>query len=114
MVSGFVTSPWDQLRMTSGDAKRMRMELNAARRRCSCSSSRLNPNFPAATLSGDCSSVSCILWCLLGSNRGAADGDERRSAPHARLDFFELHFQAEALQFLHENVERLGHARLGR
>ena len=36
MVSGLVTSPCDQLRMTSGDARRIRMELKAALRRCSC------------------------------------------------------------------------------
>src|SRR5580765_4201017 len=84
MVSGFVTSPCDQLRMTSGDARRIRMELNAARRRCSCSSSRERPSLPAAMLSGD------------GS------------------DFFELDFQTETLELLDEHVERFGRAGLRR
>ncbi len=61
MVSGFVTSPCDQLRMTSGDARRMRMELNTARRRCSRSSVRVNPSFPAVMPRGDWSSVSRLI-----------------------------------------------------
>ncbi len=38
----------------------------------------------------------------------------RPSAVSVRLSFLELHVEAEALQLLHEHVERLGHARLGR
>src|SRR5437867_8889508 len=61
MVSGFVTSPCDQLRMTSAEARRIRMELKAARRRCSRSSTRLNPSFPLVMPNGDWSSVSKLI-----------------------------------------------------
>src|SRR6185503_1337285 len=108
MVSGLFTSPCDQPRMTSGEARRIRIELKAARRRCSGSSRRPKPSLPAATLSGDCSSVSWIIRYLL-----SAPGARRLRAALRSSDFFELHFQAQTLKFLHEHVERLGHTRLG-
>src|SRR5215471_8095027 len=111
MVSGLVTSPCDQLRITSGDARRMRIELNAARRRCSRSSVRLKPNRAAVTPIAVCSSVSCIIRYLL----------PKRPVPWtcrvgsvASSDFLELHFQTQTLKFLHQHVEGLGHAGLGR
>src|SRR6267142_761782 len=104
MVSGLVTSPCDQARITSGDASRIRIELKTTLRRCSRSSGRPNPSAADVRDIGDCSSVSCIVSYLLAGGWLWA----------ARLDFLELHFQAKALELLHEHVERLRHARLGR
>src|SRR5438876_11691987 len=102
MVSGLVTSPWDQLRMTSGDARRMRMELNTARRRGSRSSVRLNPSFPAVMPRGDWSSVSRLI-----PQPPSICG--RRPS-----DFFKLHLETETLKLLDQDVEGLRHPGLRR
>src|SRR6516225_12036572 len=107
MVSGLVTSPCDQLRMTSGEARRIRIELKAARRRCSRSSMRLNPSFPVVMPSGDWSSVSKLIGSPLNrGSRGPPVCERRRSG------FLELHFETQALELLDQHVEGFGHARL--
>jgi hypothetical protein len=68
MVSGFVTSPCDQLRIVSGEASMMRIELNTSRRlRTSRSSGRVSEKRWRSVASGDLiPNSSCMLVCLLG------------------------------------------------
>src|SRR6266850_8099295 len=99
MVSGFVTSPCDQLRIVSGEASMIRIELNEVRRvRTSRSSGRVSEKRWRSVASGDLiPKSSCIVSRLLGLGL----------VP-------KLDVHAKALELLDQHVERLGRAGRGR
>src|SRR5271166_2416688 len=140
MVSGLVTSPWDQLRIFSGEARLMRMASKSAMGfprsngldRYKTSSS---PAGPAAAGCRDLRPmrgrwrlpVFAIPWALppagameaatpmfVATSRGLV-GRERSCREHlALVGLDQLHIEAQRLQFANENVERFRHTRLDR
>src|SRR5262245_10080161 len=119
MVSGFVTSPCDQLRITSGDASRMRIWLKFSLRRWSRSSKRPKPMRVVAAFSVACRSVSWIISALPWARSAASHLEasirmavEKGKARSGRL--LELDFETQALELLHQHVEGLRRPGLGR
>src|SRR5262249_20764646 len=120
MVSGLVTSPCDQLRIFSGDARLIRMESKSAIEvprsnglerykvsSCGCYATAAAPGF---------------LEFLCRSQLHPGSATELRRAAElvgrggdllagAFQSFDQLHIQAERLQFPNQYVERLRHAR---
>src|SRR5690606_38023293 len=94
MVSGFFTSPYDQDRIISGDAKPIRMESNSSV--CPWDLSRFSKSFKAYTPR----SVS------RAADRAARDVGSRW------LFGFQVDIDGQRTDFLDQHVEGLGHARL--
>ena len=135
MVSGLVTSPCDQLRIFSGEARLMRMASKSAigfPSQMDSNGTKLS-SYPAGLAVANCRSrgpcaaaggsrfaIDSPGAASCGSSGGsypdpqidqsAATGAGDNGLPLVRLD--QLHIQAQRLQLANQHVERLRHTRL--
>ena len=100
----------DHVRRGEPDADRVEQRRGGAARALR----RARAELAVARLSGDCSSVSCMISTLLGPCRRSASRASRAPTSAIPLRLPRTGLQAQALQFLDQHVERLGHAGLGR
>src|SRR6056297_2158837 len=98
MVSGFFTSPKDQERIISGDARPMRMASNSSV--CPWYLSKFSKSFKAFPPRYSCcgrravsSAAAPVCWCC-------------------PLFALELDIDAQGADFFHQHIEGLRHARL--
>src|SRR4029077_1922236 len=132
MVSGLVTSPCDQLRIFSGDARLMRMASKSATGFAISNGLERNMflRFPTAVRRRTrLSRTVTNRWSLVASEISDPEAQEQRprvySLKLSRLicrhghrlllrDLDQLDIQAKRLQFANQHVERLGDTRLHR
>src|SRR5262249_46207271 len=88
IVSGFLTSPYDQDRIFSGEAMRIRIESNDTESRGFSN----NVYTPSKVVTSSDTGRSRLKWLV--------------------LRFDQLDVQSQTLKFLHQHVERLGQSRL--
>src|SRR5579871_639502 len=114
MVSGLVTSPCDQLRIFSGDAREMRIESKSAIK----FARSYGEDLKIASNQNPCNrrDAETQRRILVFSASRRLGGEslirrQRRIGDLSRL-LHQLHVKAERLQFANQNVERFRYARL--